>query len=209
MSHDASNAVLVFGAGGHGKAVISLLRASGYRVGAVLDEDPNKWGQELLGAPVMGFDSAVIRRPNPRGILAIGDNAARRAVATRFDHIDWITLVYPHSYVTPTARLGAGTVIFPAAVIGTDVQVGKHVIVSSQCTVGHDTCIGDYAHVAAGAQIAGGVFLGTGAFLAVGSIVVPGIRIGDWATVGAGGVVVRDLPEHSKVLGMPTRRTTR
>ena len=52
MNHD--QAVLVIGASGHGKSVISVLQAAGYQVRAVIDDDPAKWGQKVMGIQVAG-----------------------------------------------------------------------------------------------------------------------------------------------------------
>ncbi len=42
--------VIVVGGGGHGKVVISSLRAQGYKNCAVYDDDDSaKWGQMLMG----------------------------------------------------------------------------------------------------------------------------------------------------------------
>jgi len=205
MSKSHRKPVLVIGAGGHSKSVISVLRTAGYTVEAVIDDGPSKWGQELLGVPVAGPTSELANKAGALAIIAIGNNVSRKTVAERFNHLEWITLVYPGAYVNPSAQLGPGTMVFPGAVIGAEASIGAHVIISAQCTVGHDSVIGDYAHLAAGVQVAGEVSIGKGVFLAVGSVVIPGIRIGEWALVGAGGVVVHDLPDGCKAFGVPAR----
>jgi len=205
MSGNQCKPVLVIGGGGHGKSVISVLWTAGYAVDAVFDDDPQKWGKELMGVPVTGPISELANRASAPAIIAIGDNAARKKVAERLEHLEWVTLIYPGAYVNPSARLGPGTTVFPGAVIGAEAIVGAHVVISAQCTVGHDCVIGDYAHLAAAAQVAGGASLGEGTFLAVGSVVVPDVRIGEWTLVGAGAVVVRDLPARCKALGVPAR----
>ena len=203
MSNNKS--VLVIGGGGHGKSVISVLRTAGYAVEAVIDDDPEKWGEELMGVPVTGPISKLSDRAGTLAIIAIGDNAARKKIAECFDHLEWITLVYPGAYVNPSARLGPGTMVLPGAVIGAEAIVGAQVVISVQCTVGHDVVIDNYAHLAAGVQVAGEASIGQGVFLAVGSIVIPGVQIGEWSLVGAGGVVVHNLPAGCKALGVPAR----
>jgi sugar O-acyltransferase (sialic acid O-acetyltransferase NeuD family) len=197
--------VLVIGAGGHGKSVIGVLQAAGYGIKAVIDDDPSKWGTELLGFPVVSPTSEVATKAGAPAILAIGDNAARQAAAERFKHLKWITLVYPGCYVHPTARLGPGTLVHAGSVLGPEASIGAHVIISAQCTVGHDSLVGDYAQLTPGVLLGGEVRIGKGTFLGMGSVVIPGIQIGDWAVVGAGGVVVHDLPDGCKAIGMPAR----
>ena len=163
--------VLVIGGGGHGKSVLSILQTAGYSTKAVIDDDPAKWGQDLMGVPVVSPNSDLARGTGELAIIAIGDNTVRKAMAERFHYFEWLTLVYPGAYLNPSAQLGPGTMVFPGAVIGAEASIGAHVVISAQCTVGHESTIGDYAHLPAGVQVAGGTSIGEGVFLAIGSVV--------------------------------------
>ena len=63
--------VIVFGAGGHGKSVISVLRASGYSVSGVFDDHPSEQGEKCLGFSVSGFDNELLARPGLTGVVAV------------------------------------------------------------------------------------------------------------------------------------------
>jgi sugar O-acyltransferase (sialic acid O-acetyltransferase NeuD family) len=195
-----SRPVAVLGAGGHGKSVISVLLAAGYRVSGVYDDDPRKQGEDCLGFAVDGFDSELLAGPGLSGVIAVGDNAARCQIASRFEHIDWLTVIYPKAYVNPSALFGAGSVVFPGAVIGAEVEAGSHTVISGNATVGHEARLGG-----PGVQIGGSARLGTGAMMGIGSVVVPDVSVGDWTVVGAGAVVVRDLPADCTAFGVPAR----
>lgn len=195
-------AVFVIGASGHGKSLISLLRASGFEVSTLLDDDPETWGTNILGLNVKGPVLENLTGVNPLGLIGIGDNSRRRAQAEKLSEVEWLTLMYAGAYVTPSARIGAGSVVFPGAIVGTDVIVGDHVIVSANCTIGHDTRVGDYAQLAPGVQVAGSVNIGEGAMLGIGSCVVPEIEVGDWAILGAGSTVIRNVASHTTVFGV-------
>ena len=193
--------VIVLGAGGHAKVVISTLRAAGYRVVGLYDDDPAKWHTRLAGVEVLGpiDDAASV------AVIGIGHNPTRRAIAERACRVTWLTVVHPAACVDPTVRLGAGTVVFAGAVIQPDALLGDHCIVNTAATVDHDCVLGAFCHIAPGAHLAGSVTLGEGAFLGIGSAVVPGIRIGAWTTVGAGAVVIADLPDRVTAVGVPAR----
>ena len=199
------NAAFVVGASGHGKSVVSVLLTSGFEISAILDDDPDTWGESVLGVNVTGPILKRIDEIDTPGIVGIGDNANRKAQAEEMLEVEWLTLIYEGAYVNPSARIGPGSVVFPGAVIGADVVVGKHAIVSGNCTIGHDTQVSDYAQIAPGVQVAGGVTIGEGAMLGIGCCVVPGIAIGDWAIVGAGCTVVRDVAPNSTVLGVAAK----
>jgi sugar O-acyltransferase (sialic acid O-acetyltransferase NeuD family) len=196
---------LVIGAGGHGKSVVSVLLVTGTAIAGVLDDDPDSRGRVVLGVPVLGPVSDLALYPDHPVVIGLGDNAARRAVAERFPDARWASVVYPGSYVNPSAIIGAGTVVFPGAIIGADAVIGSHVIVSGHTTIGHDTTLHDYVHVAPGVQIAGRVTVGRGAMLGIGSIVCPQVQIGEDSTLAAGAVAVYDIPAGCVAFGSPAR----
>jgi sugar O-acyltransferase (sialic acid O-acetyltransferase NeuD family) len=192
--------VVVVGAGGHAKVLISTLAACGLSVAAVVDDDDTKWGTEVQGTRV----GRIEREIGGRGIVGIGDNAQRREMARSLS-LQWQTVVHPSAYVHPSAKLGRGTVVFAGAVVQPDAVIGDHVIVNTGATVDHDCVVGDYAHLAPGVHLAGSVHVGTGAFLGIGSVVSPGVRIGRWATLGAGAVAIRDVADGVVAVGVPAR----
>lgn len=196
--------VVVVGAGGHAKVVVATLRAAGYEIDAVLDDDSAKWGQDLLGIRVHGPATGIQPGVAARAVLAIGDNATRQSLAQRL-RLEWATVVHPTAYVHPSVRLGPGAVVFAGAVIQPDTVVGAHGIINTGATVDHDCSLGDFVHVAPGCHLSGGVAIGEGAFLGIGCVAIPQTKVGAWTVVGAGGVVVSDLPAHSLARGVPAR----
>ncbi len=205
MSLGTASGILVLGAGGHGKSVVSVLLASGSPVAGVFDDDPGNRGGIVLGVPIIGSISDFGRYADALAVIGIGDNAARRRVAGQFPNARWARVLYPQAYISPTARTGVGTVVFPGAVVGADVLAGKHVIVSANTTLGHDTVVGDYAHIAPGVQIGGGARIGSGAMLCLGSIVCPQVEVGEGAILAAGAVAVDNIPAGATAFGTPAR----
>lgn len=205
MNPTEEGGIIVLGAGGHGKSVVSVLLASGLPVTGVLDDTPEKWGRDVQGVPILGPIAELGHYPNCSAVIALGDNADRQTIAERFPDARWATVLYPHAFINPTARIGLGTIVFPGAVIGPGVIIGEHVIVSANTTVGHETILEDYVHVAPGVQIAGRTHVGQGAMLGIGSIVCPKVNIGEEAVLAAGAVAVTDIPARSRALGVPAK----
>jgi sugar O-acyltransferase (sialic acid O-acetyltransferase NeuD family) len=194
----------VIGSGGHAKVVIATAQAAGLDVGAVVDDDPQRWGARVLGVEVIGPSDAVIAEASALAVLAIGRNRARQAIAARA-RCRFATIVHPSAEVHPSVRLGDGTVVFAGAVIQPDTTVGAHVIVNTGATIDHDCAIGDFVHVAPGTHLAGEVTLDEGAFLGIGTVAIPRVRVGAWTTVGAGASIVGDLPAGVTAIGVPAR----
>jgi UDP-perosamine 4-acetyltransferase len=195
--------VVVIGAGGHGKVVVSTLLAAGIRVPYVLDDDREKWGSKIYGVPVRGPVSDGVEAGRV-GVLGIGRNEERKRLAEELN-LDWATVIHPHAWVHPSVSLRAGTVVFAGVIIQPDTVIGRHVIVNTGALIDHDCEIGDFAHVAPGVQLAGEVELGMGVFFGIGSSAIPGVQVGGWTMVGAGAVVINDLTEHVTAVGVPAR----
>lgn len=62
-------------------------------------------------------------------------------------------LISPMAYVSPSAKLGAGTVVEPMAVVHANTEIGKACIISAHSTVNHNSVCGDGCHIDCGAVI--------------------------------------------------------
>jgi sugar O-acyltransferase (sialic acid O-acetyltransferase NeuD family) len=188
--------VFVYGAGGHGRSVADALghATAPYRLAAVVDDDPILHGETLAGL--------VIRPPESigggRGVIAIGDNAARVRIAERFQG-RLITVVHRTAFVSGGVPIGEGSVVLAGAIVNVGSRIGPGVIINTGATVDHDCRIDEGAHVAPGCHLCGSVHVGTGALLGVGVVVVPGVRIGRHAFIAAGQVVTADVPAGGRV----------
>lgn len=211
-----ASAFLVAGGGGHGKVVADLLRALGHRIAGYSDADPHKLGAlaEPGGATVvLGerelLDHVAAHATYPAGIdalaLGIGNNILRERFFRRFGALPVPALVHPSAVVSPSARLGRGTVALAGVVVNADARVGDAVILNSGCVVEHDCVVESGAHVSPGAVLAGGVRVGERAWIGASAIVIPGVQIGRDAVLGAGAVVIRDVPAGVTVVGNPAR----
>ena len=167
------NEVVVLGAGGHAKVVISTLKAAGHSDVAVFADDEAQGAGEILGVPVRGTIAAA--GGAGAGIIAIGSNATRKKISEQVN-LGWLTLVHPAASVAPDVQLGEGTVVFAGAVVQPGCVIGRHVIINTGATIDHDCVIGDFAHVAPGVHLAGDVHVGEGGFLGIGCAVIPAKR---------------------------------
>jgi len=197
--------IIVLGAGGHGKSIVSVLIADGMKVLGILDDAPESWNTKIVGVPVLGALELLQEYPDHPVIVGVGDNKQREIVVKRFPKARWTTFKSKQAYINPTAQIGEGTVVFPFAVVGADVQLGDHVIISSHTTLGHDTQVEDYVHITPGVQIAGDACIERQAMLGLSSVICPKVRIGQNATLAAGAVAVYDIEAGSMAYGTPAR----
>jgi len=197
--------VVVIGAGGHAKVVISALQAAGITVDVALDEDEGKWGSEILNVPVEGPTNLIRKMENVAAVIAIGSNSIRKKIALEYSNVRWLTVIHPKAYVHESVQIGKGTVVFAGAIIQPYTKIGSHVIINTGATIDHDCEIGDYVHIAPGSHLAGNVKIGEGAFVGIGASIIPGIKIGEWAVIGAGAVVIDDIPPYTTAVGVPAK----
>jgi sugar O-acyltransferase (sialic acid O-acetyltransferase NeuD family) len=199
------NEVILCGAGGHAKVVLSLLQHLGYAVPYVLDDAPNRAGSSINGVPIRDPLSLLPDSPDTFAFLAISDNQQRELASQRFKNVNWVALVHPVSFVAASGRLGAGTCIAAGAVVNAQAVLGVHVNVNTGASVGHDCIVEDFAQVDSGVRLGGGAHLGQGVHCGIGSSVVPNCSIGARATLGPRAVAVKPVPAGETYVGVPAR----
>jgi sugar O-acyltransferase (sialic acid O-acetyltransferase NeuD family) len=194
--------VLIFGGGGHGKAVIDMLRVlPGYRPAGVVD-DSLAVGTQILGVPVLG-GSADLARIYAGGIhTAVNAVGAVANVPFREEIFERLaaagfsfpTLVHPTAFVEPSAHLADGVQLFPHAYAGSDAEIGFGVILNIGVIVAHDCKIGRACNISPNAMLAGMVTVGPCVLIGMGATVNIGVQIGEGARIGNGATVKKDVP---------------
>lgn len=201
--------VVIVGAGGHGRVALDILRAMRKAIAGFLDDEqpePVINGAFLLGRSDTLFSPRFLA--SHEVLVAIGDNARRRALATRVlgNGGRLARAIHPSCVISPSAVIGAGTVVVAGAVINANARVGRFCIVNTAATIGHDVVLEDGAQVAPGCNLGGGASCGQDAFVGIGAAVVPGVRVGAGAVLGAGATALRDVPAGAVAFGTPARR---
>ena len=196
----------LFGASGHGKVIKEILNANGVKVEAFIDD--NIAVNECAGCKVLHeYDSL-----SPV-IVSIGVNRIRKIVVEKLEakaqtngtELEFTTAIHPSAVVSPSAKIGEGTVVMAGAVINADAVIGKHCIINTGATVDHDCVIEDYCHIAPGVNISGATHIGAVTWVGVGSCIIQCLNIGKNCMIGAGSVVVKDIPENVVAYGNPCK----
>jgi sugar O-acyltransferase (sialic acid O-acetyltransferase NeuD family) len=190
--------IYLYGAGGHAKVIIDILKSNRIAVSEIFDDNPDI--HTFMGIPVSHTD---IRSPL---IISIGNNAIRKKIVEKFGNITFgSALLSPSVTVSECVSIDEGTVVMQGAIIQSSVGIGKHAIINTGASVDHDCLIRDYAHIAPGAILCGNVEIGEGAFIGAGTIIKQEIKIGQWSVIGAGSVVVKDIPDNVTAFGNPCK----
>lgn len=204
--------IVGLGAGTHAKSVLEALRSSNiYEVIAIVDDDPAKAGDEILGTRIVPSSELLELREVAAhgfvGVGGIGDSGPRRAAFERLLAVGFElpAIVHASAVISPWATLGDGVQALAGAIVNADAEVGEDAIVNTGAIVEHDCRIGAHAHLAPGVRLAGLAAVGEGAHVGIGAVAIEGVQIGAGALVGAGAVVIADVPDGARVAGVPAR----
>lgn len=192
------NQIYLYGAGGHAKVVLDILKSNGITVAEIFDDNPDV--NSFMGIPVSQTD---VRNPL---IISIGNNSVRKNIASRFATFAYSPAIRSkQAIISESAEIGEGTVVMHNVVIQSSVKIGKHCIINTKASIDHDCIIQDYVHIAPGVILCGNVKIDEGSIIGAGTTIIPGIKVGKWSVIGAGSVVVRDIPDGVLAYGNPCK----
>ena len=197
--------LLLVGAGGHTKSCIDVIEQEGKFNIVGLTGLPSELGTKVLDYDVIGTDADL---PNLRTFAKfalvtvgqIGVSKLRSELYSQLLSLDFScpSVISPHAYISPHARIGSGTFVMHFAVINAGARVGENCIVNSRALIEHDVTVDDHCHISTGAILNGGSSVGSGSFVGSGSIVRESIKIGRNSLLGMGSTAFSDLPENSR-----------
>ncbi len=190
--------VYLYGASGHAKVVMDIIKQSHYEVPCLVDDNPKV--NELVGLPVVHSSEGL----SPM-IVTIGDCQIRRKVVEKLSDREYLTAVHPKALVADSVRIGAGTVVMAGTILNSFASVGNHCIINTGASIDHDCVIGNFVHVAPHCTLCGEAKIGDGTWIGAGTTIIQGIHVGKDCFIGAGSVVVKDIPDNSLCYGNPAK----
>lgn len=200
----AVNDVVVFGGGGHARAVVDVVIRAGGSVASVVDPTGGDWA----GSHTEVSDDEALTLAVTHGhpvFAAVGDGSRRLSL------VRWAlergatvaTIVAASSTASRDARVQPGTVLMEHSHVGPGSALGLACIVNTGAVVEHDNELGDGVHIGPGAVLTGGCRCRDGTWVGAGAVVLPGITLGRGVRVGAGAVVTKNIADGLTVAGMP------
>jgi sugar O-acyltransferase (sialic acid O-acetyltransferase NeuD family) len=199
--------LLILGGGGHGKVVAEAAVGSGRWTDIAFLDGRFPTLSRVLEWPVIGSDTEARRflPKYPEVAVAIGDNRLRLELVKSLESWGFKLppIEHPTAWLSPSARLGNGTVLVGSAVVNASASLGRACIVNTSATVDHDCSLADGVHVSPGAHIGGNTIIGARTWVGIGAAVRHGVTIGSDVVVGAGAAVIKDVPDGAKVVGVP------
>ena len=175
----------------------------------ILDDNPAKHGQSILGLEVAGpfaqleqvdVDSTEVANLVTRTTTK-RESARQKIKAYR---VPFAALIDPSVDVLGVDYANDITV-YQAAIFAAGAFVDESSVVHLGAMVGHGCRIGKGCVIAPGAIVNARVQLGDGVYVGTNASVLPDLKIGPWATIGANSAVVEDVPAGATVMGVPAQ----
>lgn len=183
----------LFGASGHAKVIIDILKALDVKIEALVDD--NLEINRLLDYPVLHNRTDI----SPV-IVSIGDNRVRKKISEKIKG-EFYKAVHPSAIISNTVSIGEGSVVMQGAIVQSDVEIGKHCIINTAASIDHDCIIEDFVHISPHSTLCGNIYIGEGTWIGAGAVIIPGVKIGKWSVIGAGSVVINDIPDNVLAVG--------
>lgn len=201
-------AILLIGAGGHGKVVLDALLSMGISTQQISVYDANKQKLEktLLDLPV-NFEDPQTIVPGRKFHIAIGNGLIRERISSKLLALGGFlfSIIHPRAVISSYANIADGVFVAANSIVAPNANVGAGTILNHGCVIDHDCSVGRYSHVAPLASLSGGVVIGDRVLIGARSNILPGIHIGSDAVIGAGAVVTKDVVPNGVVVGIPAK----
>jgi sugar O-acyltransferase (sialic acid O-acetyltransferase NeuD family) len=200
MNHSDEKSVIVLGAGGHARVLVSMLKRLNRRILGATCLPPIE-ENDLFGIPILGDDDEIknwnpqeIELVNGIGMITAGESARHensnrmRALGYRF-----LEVVDPSAFIAPEATVSEGAQVMAGAIIQPGAIIGKDSIINTGAQVDHDCVIGEGSHVCPGSLLAGDVRIGQKSIVGSGSVIIPRIHVGSCRMIRAGSIITSNV----------------
>lgn len=202
--------VAIIGQGGHSKVIQDIILSNNeYEIAGYLDDryEDITIIDNIYCGPISAAYEMINYFNQIKFVIAIGDNKVRKLIVEklRLSNGCYATLVHKTAVVSPSAKIGNGTVVMPNVVINADSQIGNHAIINTSSVVEHDNIIGDFVHISPRATLTGSVIIEEGVHIGAAATMIPSVKVSGWSIIGAGSVVINDISPECTAVGIPAK----
>jgi len=189
--------IYIYGASGHGLVIADIAKANDYEIIVFIDDGEN---DHLSFDEIKGNNTIPIA-------LGIGSNKVRKILFKKLleYNFDIVSLVHPSSIISPSVKIGIGTVIMPNVVINAKTVIGDAVILNSSCVIEHENIIEDFVHISPRVALAGNVTIRKNTHVGIGTSIIQGLTIGENCIIGANSTVVKNIKSNVIAFGTPCK----
>ena len=194
--------MILIGAGSHSKQIRDILLLNNISDFKVYDDYKTDFYEHKIEGKV--DDILKLEKTIPI-FCGIGDNDKREETFVKFSEHNWINIIHPNSWISPTSKIGIGNYIGYNSYIGPDTILGNGNIINEYAAILHDTVLENYNHISIKASVGARNTLGDHNFFGMHSLSIPDICIGNKNIIGANTTIIRNIDDCKKLVGSPAR----
>lgn len=192
--HRVMGRIVIYGAGGFGREVITAARM----IKRVVLADGRPVESDVIRPEQIDAEDEIA--------IAISDPTVRRSIAAQYR--SFTTIFAPTAVIGRDVEIGIGSIFCDHSMVTVRARIGRHFHCNIYSYVAHDCVIGDFVTFAPRVCCNGNVHIGDGAYIGTGAVIRQGhperpLTIGAGAVVGMGAVVTKDVPPGMTVVGNP------
>ncbi len=202
--------MVIAGAGGHAKELISELNWSGYSASLFLFDNTSDSHDQLYDFPVLHTEKEVRNAllVDNYFIIGVGEPRMRNSFYQKMMNFGALpySLISRHAIIGIfDVNLGLGLNIMAGSVISASVKIGTGSLIHMHSSVHHDCIIGNFCELSPGCRVLGKASIGNFTSIGSNAVILPGVSIGSYVVIGAGSVVTKNVPDGVIVKGIPGR----
>lgn len=140
-------------------------------------------------------------------VVAIGEPSIRQLIFHKLveNGLPLATLVHPQTSISPTVKIGVGSVICFGSLVSHGTIIGLNSYIQPNCYIGHDNKINDHTVISPGVSTGGNVNIGLASFIGLNTSIRQGIVIGDNVIIGMGTSLTIPVEDNLIVAGNPAK----
>lgn len=202
----------VYGTGGLGKEVMDIA----IRRNRISSEWSDIWfindfleEGEVYGAKCVRFGTILSQKSDFCCVVAVGEPSDRERLFEKLleNDIAVTVLVDPSAVVSPSARIGLGSIICEYSLVHANAIVEPNCLIQPFSAVAHDSRVGYHSVLSTFSVVGGNAVLGRRVFAGMHSSLKEKLTVGNDVIIAMGATVFQDLPDGVTVVGNPARIT--
>ena len=209
--------VIIIGGEGNGSVIADAITDAGMRgssdarIYGFLNDRMNK-GEQVAGYPVLGHlsDLQFFLEEGYRFVFTIYRIDGQKERLELFRNLkipleSLFTFIHPQAYVTPSARIGRGSIIMPQVSVSSEAIIGNCCLVMVNSSVGHNSVVASHCHLAAQSCLSSHVQLEEGVHIGLNATVRENLILKRYSALGMGSVLLNNINEQEIWVGNPAR----
>ena len=204
--------VIIFGAGGLGKATLDIFQSNGVIVYCFLDDNEALHGIEINDVSVMGAteDQGYLKFIGQKcdAFVAINDREVRKSYFKLLNErrkVMPVNAIHQQASISKNAYMSYGIFANAGVVVSSFAKVEQGCILHTNAVIDYEATLGKFVHVGAGSIVHAGAEVEDNVFIGAGVTVAGPVKIGKGARIGAGSVVIEPIKAGTTVFGNPAK----